>query len=103
MNPLHSFPLGEILSFGLWMEKQGYRHSTDKYCIQALKSIARRSYFNKRTPSGEVENKSTKDDGDGCCHGDCPSNIKGPERFIVTDAVLVDASRRTHARALQNA
>jgi hypothetical protein len=27
-NPLGSFPLGEIVSFGLWMQKQGYRRST---------------------------------------------------------------------------
>ncbi|TSA43036.1 hypothetical protein D4R54_01630 [archaeon] len=27
-NPLGSFPLGEIVSFGLWMQKQGYRTST---------------------------------------------------------------------------
>jgi integrase len=40
-NPLHSPDLGDILSFGLWMNKQGYRHSTVHYCIQALKSIAR--------------------------------------------------------------
>ena len=35
--------LSEIINFGLWMQKQGYRHSTVKYCVQALKSIARRS------------------------------------------------------------
>jgi integrase len=40
-NPLHSHELGDILSFGLWMNKQGYRHSTVHYCVQALKSIAR--------------------------------------------------------------
>jgi integrase len=40
-NPLHSPTLGEILSFGLWMNKQGYRHSTVHYCVQALKSMAR--------------------------------------------------------------
>jgi integrase len=33
--------LSQIINFGLWMRKQGYRHSTIKYCIQALKSIAR--------------------------------------------------------------
>ena len=33
--------LSQIINFGLWMRKQGYRHSTVKYCIQALKSIAR--------------------------------------------------------------
>ncbi|MGB9022730.1 MAG: hypothetical protein WCC94_04760 [Candidatus Bathyarchaeia archaeon] len=33
--------MGDIVSFGLWMNKQGYRHSTVHYCIQALKSIAR--------------------------------------------------------------
>ena len=35
--------LSEIINFGLWMRKQGYRHSTVKYCIQALKSIARKA------------------------------------------------------------
>jgi integrase len=35
--------LSEIINFGLWMQKQGYRHSTVKYCVQALKSIARRA------------------------------------------------------------
>jgi integrase len=35
--------LGDILSFGLWMNKQGYRHSTVHYCVQALKSVARRT------------------------------------------------------------
>jgi integrase len=42
-NPLHSQALGDILSFGLWMNKQGYRHSTVHYCVQALKSIARQT------------------------------------------------------------
>lgn len=31
------------MSFGLWMQKQGYRASTVHYCIQALKSVARRA------------------------------------------------------------
>jgi len=35
--------LGDVLSFGLWMNKQGYRHSTVHYCVQALKSIARQT------------------------------------------------------------
>jgi hypothetical protein len=35
--------LSEIINFGLWMRKQGYRHSTVRYCVQSLKSIARRS------------------------------------------------------------
>ena len=43
MNPLPSPALGDILSFGLWMNKQGYRHSTVHYCVQALKSIARQT------------------------------------------------------------
>ena len=42
LNPVHSFPV-EIISFGLWMQKQGYRKSTVRYCIQALKSVARKS------------------------------------------------------------
>jgi integrase len=36
-------PVGDIVSFGLWMQKQGYRASTIHYCIQAIKSIARRA------------------------------------------------------------
>lgn len=35
--------LGDILSFELWMQKQGYRRSTTHFCIQALKPIARRA------------------------------------------------------------
>jgi integrase len=35
--------VGDVLNYGLWMRKQGYRHSTIKYCIQALKSIARKT------------------------------------------------------------
>jgi integrase len=31
------------VSFGLWMQKQGYRASTIHYCIQAIKSVARRA------------------------------------------------------------
>ena len=42
-NPLPSQALGDILSFGLWMNKQGYRHSTVHSCVQALKSVARRA------------------------------------------------------------
>ena len=34
---------GEILSFGLWMRKQGYRESTIQPCIRALKAIAKRT------------------------------------------------------------
>ena len=40
-HPLSS--LGELLSFGLWMRKEGYRESTITYAIQALRSIARRA------------------------------------------------------------
>jgi integrase len=36
-------PVGDIVSFGLWMQKRGYRASTVHYCIQALKSVARRA------------------------------------------------------------
>jgi integrase len=36
-------PVGEIVSFGLWMRKQGYRASTIHYCIQAIKSVSRRA------------------------------------------------------------
>ena len=43
IQPIEPTTLSQIISFGLWMRKQGYRHSTIKYCIQALKSIARRA------------------------------------------------------------
>jgi hypothetical protein len=36
-------PVGDIVSFGLWMQKRGYRSSTIHYCIQAIKSIARQA------------------------------------------------------------
>jgi len=42
-EPLRFVPVGEIVSFGLWMQKQGYRASTVHYCIQAIKSVARRA------------------------------------------------------------
>ncbi len=42
-NPLPPQSKGDIISYGLWMQKQGYRKSTIHYRIQALKSIARRS------------------------------------------------------------
>jgi integrase len=35
--------LGEIVTFGLWMEKEGYRKSTTQFCVQALKSVARKA------------------------------------------------------------
>ncbi len=35
--------LGEILSFGLWMRKEGYRESTVRPCIRALRAIAKRA------------------------------------------------------------
>lgn len=42
-EPPRVMPVGDIVSFGLWMKKQGYRASTVHYCIQALKSVARRA------------------------------------------------------------
>ena len=41
IQPIEPTALSQIISFGLWMRKQGYRRSTVRYCIQALKSIAR--------------------------------------------------------------
>jgi len=35
--------LGEILSFGLWMRKQGYRESTIQPCIRSLRAMAKRT------------------------------------------------------------
>jgi len=42
-EPPRVLPVGDIVSFGLWMRRQGYRESTIHYCIQALKSVARRA------------------------------------------------------------
>ena len=42
LNPLPSQSKGDIINYGLWMQKQGCRKSTI-HRIQALKSIARRS------------------------------------------------------------
>jgi len=36
-----STQIGEILSFGFWMEKEGYRPATVRSAIEALKSVAR--------------------------------------------------------------
>jgi hypothetical protein len=39
MNPgVSAKVLGEILSFGLWMTKQGYRESTIQPCVRALRA-----------------------------------------------------------------
>ena len=35
--------LSEVLSFGLWMQPQGYRESTIRPCVKALKAIGRRA------------------------------------------------------------
>ena len=40
----------EIINFGLWIQKR-YGHSTVKYCIQALKSIARKSSLLRPEPA----------------------------------------------------
>ena len=43
-NPVtYSQAIGEIMSFGLWMRREGYRESTIQPCIRALKAIARRT------------------------------------------------------------
>jgi hypothetical protein len=39
----YSQAIGEIISFGLWMRKQGYRESTIQPCIRALQAIAKRA------------------------------------------------------------
>src|SRR5208282_6457660 len=33
---------GEILTFGLWMERQGYRHATCYSAVKALRRLSRR-------------------------------------------------------------
>jgi hypothetical protein len=43
-TPPYSQPsLGELLSFSLWMRKEGYRESTIQSSIQALKAVVRRA------------------------------------------------------------
>ena len=41
--PLSQRLVGEIVSFALWMRKQGYRDSTVRGCVRVLKSVARRA------------------------------------------------------------
>jgi integrase len=41
--PLSQNILGEIVSFALWMKKQGYRDSTVRGCVRVLRSVARRA------------------------------------------------------------
>jgi integrase len=44
MNPpLSPTVLGETISFGLWMRREGYRESTIRPCIRALRGIAKRT------------------------------------------------------------
>jgi hypothetical protein len=44
LNPVtYSQATGDIISFGLWMRKQGYRESTIQPRIRALKATAKRS------------------------------------------------------------
>jgi integrase len=42
-NPLHPSTLAEILSFGLWMQKNAYRPTTVLTAVSALKAIAKRT------------------------------------------------------------
>ena len=42
-NPSFNQALGDLVAFGLWMQKQGYRPSTITSCVKALKAVARRS------------------------------------------------------------
>ena len=42
-NPAFSQALPDVLSFGLWMQKAGYRSSTVTSCVKALKALARRT------------------------------------------------------------
>ena len=39
----YSQTIGEIISFGLWMRREGYRESAIQPCTRALKAIARRA------------------------------------------------------------
>ena len=41
--PLSQSIVGEIVSFALWMRKQGYKDSTVRGCVRVLKSVARRA------------------------------------------------------------
>jgi len=40
-TPTTFYGLGEIVAFALWMQKQGYRESTIRSSVSALKSVAR--------------------------------------------------------------
>ena len=42
-NPSFNQALSDLMMFGLWMQKQGYRQSTVISCIKSLKAVARRS------------------------------------------------------------
>ena len=42
-NRTFSQALSEIVSFGLWMQRSGYRPSTITRCIKALKALAKRT------------------------------------------------------------
>ena len=44
-NPSFKQALSDLLAFGLWMRRSGYRPSTITSCIKALKAVARRSYI----------------------------------------------------------
>lgn len=44
-NPSFNQALGDLVAFGLWMQKQGYRPSTVSGCVKALKAVARRSHI----------------------------------------------------------
>jgi hypothetical protein len=44
MNPpLSPTIVSEMISFGLWMRREGYRESTIRPCIRALRAIAKRT------------------------------------------------------------
>jgi hypothetical protein len=43
VREIEPLTLSEVLSFGFWMQKTGYRPSTVKTCIRSLKAVARRT------------------------------------------------------------
>jgi integrase len=44
-NPSFNQALSDLVAFGFWMQRQGYRPSTVTSCVKTLKAVARRSHI----------------------------------------------------------